>query len=83
MELLSPYQELVKEVTFDHISDKIEGNILWGFPSGSAAKNLPAMQENRRFEFDPWLGRSPRRGHGNPLQYPSLENPTDRGAQWL
>ena len=23
----------------------------------------------------PGLGRSPRRGHGNPLQYPCLENP--------
>ena len=26
------------------------------------------------------LGRSPGRGHGNPLQYYCLENPTDRGA---
>ena len=26
------------------------------------------------------LGRSPGRGHGNPLQYPCLENPMDRGA---
>ena len=28
----------------------------------------------------PGLGRSPGRGHGNPLQYSCLENPTDRGA---
>ena len=28
----------------------------------------------------PGLGRSPRRGHGNPLQYSCLENPMDRGA---
>ena len=28
------------------------------------------------------LGRSPGGGHGNPLQYPCLENPMDRGAQW-
>ena len=27
-------------------------------------------------------GRSPGGGHGNPLQYPCLENPMDRGA-WL
>ena len=27
------------------------------------------------------LGRPPR-GHGNPLQYSCLENPTDRGAWW-
>ena len=26
------------------------------------------------------LGRSPGGGHGNPLQYSSLENPMDRGA---
>ena len=26
------------------------------------------------------LGRSPGGGHGNPLQYSCLENPTDRGA---
>ena len=30
----------------------------------------------------PELGRSPGGGHGNPLQYSGLENPTDRGA-WL
>ena len=29
----------------------------------------------------PVLERFPRGGHGNPLQYSCLENPTDRGAQ--
>ena len=28
----------------------------------------------------PGLGRSPGGGHGNPLQYPCLENSMDRGA---
>ena len=28
------------------------------------------------------LGRSPRGGHDNPLQYFCLENPMDRGAWW-
>ena len=28
----------------------------------------------------PGSGRSPREGHGNPLQYACLENPMDRGA---
>ena len=28
----------------------------------------------------PGSGRSPRRGHGNPLQYSFLENPHGRGA---
>ena len=30
----------------------------------------------------PQLGRSPRGGHGNPLQYSCLENPMERGAWW-
>ena len=30
----------------------------------------------------PGLGRSPRDGTGNPLQYSGLENPMDRGAWW-
>ena len=30
----------------------------------------------------PGSGRSPREGHGNPLQYSCLENPMDRGAWW-
>ena len=30
----------------------------------------------------PGLGRSPGRGHDNPLQYSCLENPMDRGAWW-
>ena len=28
----------------------------------------------------PRSGRSPGKGHGNPLQYSCLENPTDTGA---
>ena len=31
----------------------------------------------------PGLGRSPGRGHGNPLQYSCLENPMDRGSWWI
>ena len=30
----------------------------------------------------PGSGRSPRGGHGSPLQYSCLENPMDRGAWW-
>ena len=30
----------------------------------------------------PGLGRSPRGGNGNPLQYSCLEKPMDRGAWW-
>ena len=30
----------------------------------------------------PGWGRSPGGGHGHPLQYSCLGNPTDRGAWW-
>ena len=44
-------------------------------------KNLPANAEDLRVtSLIPGLGRSPGGGHGNPLQYSSLENPMDRGA---
>ena len=34
----------------------------------------------RRHGFDPYLGRSPAEGQGNPLWYCCLGNPMDRGA---
>ena len=44
-------------------------------------KNLPANPGDvRDVDSIPKLGRSPGGGHGNPLQYSCLENPTDRGA---
>ena len=46
-------------------------------------KNLPANAGDRRYLGSvPGLGRSPARGHGNPLGYSCLENPMDRGAWW-
>ena len=43
-------------------------------------KNLPASAEDARDVGSiPGLGRSPEGGHGTPLQYSCLENPTDRG----
>ena len=33
----------------------------------------------RRPEFSPWAGKTPGDGDSYPLQYPCLENPTDRG----
>ena len=44
------------------------------FPDGSVVKNLPTMQETQirpLGQEDPLEG-----GHGNPLQYSCLENPT-------
>ena len=39
-------------------------------------KNLPANAGDRDSILE--LGRSPREGNGNPLQYSCLGNPTDR-----
>ena len=44
-------------------------------------KTLPANARDIRDAGSiPGLGRSPGGGHGDPLQYPCLENPMDRGA---
>ena len=44
-------------------------------------KNLPANTADLRdTDSTPGSGRSPGRGHGNPLQYSCLENPMDRGT---
>ena len=51
-----------------------------GCPGGSVVKNLPADAGD--VGSNPWSGRSPGGGHSNPLQYPCLENPMDRGAWW-
>ena len=46
-------------------------------------KNLSANAEDiRDMGSIPGSGRSPGGGHGNPLQYSCLENPTNREA-WL
>ena len=52
--------------------------IFWDFPGGSDGKEY-ACNAGEPGSI-PGLGRCPREGNGNPLQYPCLENPTDRGA---
>ena len=49
--------------------------------SALAVKNLPANAGDVRDTGSvPGSGRSPRRGHGHPLQCSCLENSMDRGA---
>ena len=50
------------------------------FPSGSDGKDSASTAGGPG--LIPGWGRSPGGGHGNPLQRPCLENPTDRGAWW-
>ena len=54
-----------------------------GFRVRLVIKNLPANAEDLRdLGLITGLGISPGGGHGNPLQYSCLENPTDKGAWW-
>ena len=52
--------------------------IIHDFPGGSAGKESACHAGD--LGSIPGLGRSPGGGHGNPLQYSCLENPTDRGT---
>ena len=63
------------------------GNLEFWYILGRASqvalvvKSLPAHTGNiRDVGLIPGWGRSPGEGHGNPLQFSCLENPTDRGA---
>ena len=50
-------------------------------PGGTVVKTRPANARDVRDAGSiPGSGRSPRGGHGNPLEYSCLENPMDRGA---
>ena len=50
----------------------------FGFPGGSDGKESVCSMGD--LGSIPGSGRSPGEGNGNPLQYPCLENPMDRGA---
>ena len=52
-----------------------------GSPAGTSGKE-PTCQSRRhkRHRFDPWVGKIPWGGNGNPPQYFCLENSMDRGA---
>ena len=52
--------------------------------------DLPGGSDGKEFACNardlgsiPESGRSPEEGNGNPVQYPCLENPVDRGAWWV
>ena len=70
---------LRKQVKEKHVSDPAEcKNLLVENIREQMIKNLPANAGNAG--SIPGLGRSPRGGHGRPLQYSCLENPMDRRA---
>ena len=74
-----PFKSLLQHHSLKALS------ILWcsvffmvGFLGGSDIKSI--CLQYRRPEFDPWVGRSPGEGNGNPLQYSCLENSMYWGA---
>ena len=52
----------------------------WGFPHSSVHKESACSAGD--LGPIPGSGRAPGERNGNPLQYPCLENPIDRGAWW-
>ena len=53
---------------------------IWTSQVALVLKNTPTNADVRDMNLIPASGRSPRGGHANPCQYPSLENPMDREA---
>ena len=53
---------------------------IWGYPGGSDSKESACNAGHP--SLIPGLGRSPREGNGNSLQFSCLENSIDRGAWW-
>ena len=73
----------IKLIFFKCVLIKSPVNSIQDFPGDSVVKNLPAKAGNARdLGLTRGLGRSPRVGNGNSLQYSCLENSIDRGAWW-
>ena len=57
--------------------------LIWASQMGPVVKRLSTSPGVLRdWGLIPVSGRSPGRGHNNPLQCSCLENPMDRGALW-
>ena len=87
---LSQHQGLFQWVGFSHQVAKalelqlklqsFQFKVEMGFPGGSDGKESACNAGD--LGSIPGLGRSPREGNDNPLQYTCLENPRDREAWW-
>ena len=54
--------------------------VIRSFPGGASGKELSCQcRRCKRHWFDPWVGKMPGVGSGNPLQDSCLENSMDRG----
>ena len=63
-----------------HTANSHLQSILYMVSGASGKESACQCRRCKRHRFDPWVRRSPGGGHGNPLQYPCLENPMSRGA---
>ena len=76
---LAQYQGLFQWVGSSHqVASVLELNV------GASGKETAAkVRDVKDPGLIPGSGRSPGVGNGNPLHHSCLENPVDRGAQWL
>ena len=52
-------------------------------PKWHSGKESPCQcRRHKRCGFNPWVGKIPGVGNGNPLQYSCLGNAMDKGARW-
>ena len=58
--------------------DRLPTPIFMGFPGGSDGKEFNCNA--RDLDLIPWLGRSPRGGHGKSLQCSCLKSPLNKGG---
>ena len=72
--------EQASECSFCNKLTSVVNFLVWLIPVGSVVKTLPVSTGDT--SSIPGLGRSPREGNGNPLQYSFLGNHTDRGGCW-
>ena len=63
-----------------HSADAITCSFIC-LPDGSAGKRIHLQcRRHRRCRINPWVGKIPGGGNGNPLQYSCLKYPMERGA---
>ena len=75
--LIPPPFAILKGSAQKHSSKPLGGS----FPNGTSGKEPSASAEDiKDLGLTPGSERSPGGGYGNPLQYPCLENPMDRGV---
>ena len=75
------YNSQDMETTISRRVSKEDKVHIWASQVVLAVKNAPVNAGDvKDASLIPVSGRCPGGGHGNPLQYSSLENPMDRGA---